>query len=129
MSRSGVVNYGVGFFLFAMNVEISKKLDRFVAHVDVKRLVLDNELGVESKHCLLKATVKEVMGDPVILGEDRRRGDGNGHLNLDWNLGEDLVRDLDLEVERNLGRDLGWNLGLDLAPNLDLDLGRNLGRN
>ena len=103
MSGSGAVDCGVGFFLSAMNIEISKKLDRFVAHVDVKQLVSDNELGVESKHCLLKATVKEVMGDPVILGEDRHRGDGNGHL--------------------------GWNLGLDLAPNLGLDLGRNLGRN
>ena len=103
MSGSGVVNCDVGFVLSAMNVEILKKLDRFVAHVDVKRLVSDNELDVESKHCLLTATAKEEMGDPVNGGEDRHRGDENGHL--------------------------GWNLGLDLAPNLGLDLGRNLGRN
>ena len=61
MSGSGVVNSGVGFFLSAMNVEISKKLDRFATHVDVKRLVSDNELDVELKHCLPKATVKEAM--------------------------------------------------------------------
>ena len=103
MSGSDVVDCGVGFFLYATNIEISKKSDRFVAHVDVKRLVSDNELGVESKHCLLTATAKEEMGDLVNGGEDRHRGDENGHL--------------------------GWNYGLDLAPNLELDLGRNLGRN
>ena len=50
MSGSFVVDRGVGFFLSAMNVEILKKLDSFVAHVDVKRLVSDNELDGESKY-------------------------------------------------------------------------------
>ena len=74
MSGSGVVDYGVGFFLFAMNVEISKNSDRFVAHVDVKRLVSENELDVESKHCLPKGTVKEAMEGGIKLDHSDEDG-------------------------------------------------------
>ena len=74
MSGSVVVDCSVGFFLSAMNVKISKKLDRFVAHVDVKRLVSDNELDGESKYCLPKATVKEAMESGIKLDHSDEDG-------------------------------------------------------
>ena len=126
MSGSDVGDYVVGFVVFATNVEISKILDRFFVCVDVKQLVLEFELDVGSKHCLPTVMVKAAKEDPVKLEEGHLRDNGNVHLNIDWDLGRDLVQDLDLDLERDLERDLGWNLDLDLELNLDLDLGRNL---
>ena len=87
MSGSGGVNCGVGFFLSAMNIEISKKLDRFVAHVDVKQLVSEFELDVGSKRYLPMVMVKAAKEDPEKLEEGHLWDNGEVHLKIGWDLG------------------------------------------
>ena len=84
MNGIDVVDYVVGFVVYATNVEISKKLDRFVVHFDVKQLVSEFELDFLSKRYLPMVMVKAAKEDPAKLEEGHLWDDGDVHLNICW---------------------------------------------